>query len=354
MRRWGLTPAAGYALAAIRFPDRVAIVDERGPLTFTEVHRRSDALACALGRAAIDHRDTVAIMCRNHRWFVEATVACSKLGANVLYLDPADGASRLAEVVKREDPHALIYDEEFSELLRPVGRGRRHFIAWCDADRPARCPLLEELIAREGSVALAPPRKGRASSVLLAHHPSRSANGGKRKLPNSLVIPGAVMSKIPLRRGEVTVVAAPMFSRWGFLHFMLGLRLASTLVLPRELDPSGVLEAAERHQATALAVLPQTLTGIVELPEAMSACYDTTALEVIAVQGPALTSEVAIPAMRRFGDVLYNLHGSTVVRLNEDWVRQPLAAGEPARVVPNLRVSGGASGEYAARRGAQR
>jgi hypothetical protein len=58
--------------------------------------------------------------------------------------------------------------------------------------------------------------------------------------------------------------------------------------------------------------------------------------------------------MRRFGDVLYNLHGSTVVRLNEDWVRQPLAAGEPARVVPNLRVSGGASGEYAARRGAQR
>jgi fatty-acyl-CoA synthase len=217
VRRWGLTPAAGYALAAIRYPDRVAIVDDRGPLTFAEVHRRSDALAGALHRAGIDHQDTVAIMCGNHRWFIEATVACCKLGANILYLDPADAGSRLAEIVRREDPHALIYDEEFSELLHPVGRGRRHFIAWCDADRPARCPLLEELIAREGSVSLAPRWTGRASTVLVSH-PSRSADGADSKLPNSLAIPGAVVSRIPLRRGEVTVLAAPMFGRWGFLE----------------------------------------------------------------------------------------------------------------------------------------
>jgi fatty-acyl-CoA synthase len=167
VRRRGLTPAAGYALAAIRYPDRVAIVDDRGPLTFAEVDRRSEALASAFHRAGIGHRDTVAIMCRNHRWFVEATVACRRLGANMLYLDAEDTPSGLAGVVASENPHALIYDEEFSELLQPVGRGRRHFIAWCDRDRPARCPVLEELIAREGVVATTPPRNGRASTVLL-------------------------------------------------------------------------------------------------------------------------------------------------------------------------------------------
>ena len=128
LRRWGLTPGAAYGLAAIRYPDRAAIIDERGPLTFAEVHRRTDALAHAFRATGIDHRDTVAIMCRNHRGFIEATVACSKLGANVLYLDPGATASTLAGAVGREDPHALIYDEEFSERLRPLGHGRRRFI----------------------------------------------------------------------------------------------------------------------------------------------------------------------------------------------------------------------------------
>jgi fatty-acyl-CoA synthase len=146
-----VTSAAAYGLAAIRYPERVAIIDDRGPLTFAEVQWRTNALACALRRAGLDHRDTVAIMCRNHRWSIEATVACCKVGANIVHLDPADAASRIADIVGHENPHALIYDEEFSELLHPVGRGRNHFIAWCDPDRPARCPLLDELIAREGS-----------------------------------------------------------------------------------------------------------------------------------------------------------------------------------------------------------
>ncbi|MFI4977796.1 MAG: AMP-binding protein [Solirubrobacterales bacterium] len=350
--RWGLTPAAAYGLAAIRYPDRAAIIDERGPLTFAEVHRRTDALAHALGATAIEHRDTVAIMCRNHRGLIEATVACSKLGANVLYLDPGAAASTLADVVAREDPHALIYDEEFSELLRPLGHRRRRFIAWCDPGRHSRYPLLEELIARQGSVLLAPPGRGKESSVTLACLGPGSPQGAGRKLPSSLLTPGAIVSRIPLRRGEVTIIGAPMFSSWGFLHFTLGLRLSSTLVLHREFDPHQVLAAADEHQATALAVLPEMLEAIMALPEATSACYDTDALRVIAVQGRALPSEVALPAIRRFGDVLYNLHGPIVVQLDGDWVRQTHAVGEPTRVVGDLWLSGGPVGEYAARRGA--
>jgi hypothetical protein len=105
--------------------------------------------------------------------------------------------------------------------------------------------------------------------------------------------------------------------------------LASTLVLPRQLDPIRVLDAADTHRTTALAVLPETLRGIVGLTEATSGCYDLSALSVIAVQGPALASDLAIPAMSRFGDILYHLHGSSVVRLGDDWQRLPTAAEPP-------------------------
>lgn len=53
LRRWGLTPAVARGVAAIRYPERAAIVDERGMLTFAEVHRRTNALANALRAAAM-------------------------------------------------------------------------------------------------------------------------------------------------------------------------------------------------------------------------------------------------------------------------------------------------------------
>jgi len=347
-RRWGLTPAGAYGLAAIRYPDRAAIIDERGALTFAEVHSRTDALARALRASAIDDRDTVAIMCRNHRGFIEATVACSKLGANIVYLDPAAAPSVIAKVIDREDPSTLIYDEEFSELLRPVGYGRQRLVAWRDADRHCRCAQLDELIAREGSVTLRPPDEGRGSTVMLAA-PGPGTGEAGRRLPSSLEIRGAVLSRIPLRRREVTMIAAPMFRTWGFLHLILGLRLASTLVLIRNFDPHDVLATADEHGVTALAVLPEMLASIMELPEATTACYRNEALRVVAVPGRGLASDLAIPAMERFGDVLYNLHGTCTVRLADRWTRKAWRAGDPARL-GGLPLGGGASGEYAAHR----
>src|SRR5215210_5855273 len=80
--RFGITPAAGYTAAAARYPGDVALIDERGTLTFREVDERSNALARALSDAGVDEGDGVALMVRNHRGWVETVTACSKLGAN--------------------------------------------------------------------------------------------------------------------------------------------------------------------------------------------------------------------------------------------------------------------------------
>src|SRR5205085_7018258 len=132
LNRWGPTAAAAYAGAAARFGDRVAIVDERGAVTFGEVHRRTNALASELRRSGIAEGDGVAIMCRNHRGFIEATVACAKLGASALYLNTSFAGPQIADVVQREDPVALVYDEEFARLVEDAGKGRKRFIAWAE------------------------------------------------------------------------------------------------------------------------------------------------------------------------------------------------------------------------------
>ena len=79
--------------------------------------------------------DGVAIMCRNHRGFIDATVACSKLGANALYLNTAFAGPQITDVVKREGPRALIFDEEFTDLVGDAATRRKRFIAWTDGER---------------------------------------------------------------------------------------------------------------------------------------------------------------------------------------------------------------------------
>ena len=72
----------------------------------------------------IGYGDGVGIMCRNHRGFIEATLAAAKLGASALYLNTMFAGPQLVEVMRREGPKALVYDEEFADLLDGRRRGR--------------------------------------------------------------------------------------------------------------------------------------------------------------------------------------------------------------------------------------
>src|SRR5919206_1444523 len=98
--RYGPTPAAGYAASALRYPDEPAVIDELGTLSFREVNERANALAHTLRAEGIGEGDGVGLMCRNHRGWVDVAVACSKLGADALFLNTAFSGPQLADVVE--------------------------------------------------------------------------------------------------------------------------------------------------------------------------------------------------------------------------------------------------------------
>ena len=313
LHRWGFTPAAGYMASAARYPDDLAIIDELGTLTFGQVQRRSNSLAHALSDAGVLEGDGVAVMCRNHRGFIETTIALSKLGAHALFLNTAFAAPQLADVVAREKPVALVYDQEFENLLEEAGKRRKRFVAWHydDGDSPSD-PTLDELIAKGDASEVVPPaEKGRV--VILTSGTTGTPKGASRSQPEALSPAVTLLSRIPLRARETTMVAAPLFHSWGFAHFTLGLLLSSTLVLRRRFDPEATLADVARHQATCLPVVPVILQRMLELTEEERRRHDVSSLKVVAVSGLALPGELAARFMDEFGDVIYNLYGSTEV-----------------------------------------
>jgi acyl-CoA synthetase (AMP-forming)/AMP-acid ligase II len=262
-------------------------------------------------------------------------VALSKLGCNALFLNTMFAGPQITEVCDREQPVALIFDDEFRELVGDALQGRKGFVAWFDGQegKPDDLPLIEDLIATGSRKGLqAPPDRGRVT--ILTSGTTGTPKGANSKQPDSLAPAAALFSKIPLRARERTMVAAPMFHSWGFAHFTLGMALSSTLVLRRKFTEEGTLSDVARHRCTALAVVPVMLQRILELPPETIDRYDTRCLRVIAASGSALPGELALKVMDRFGDVLYNLYGSTevawaTIATPKDLRAAPGTAGRP-------------------------
>ena len=311
--RFGPTPAGGYTASFERYADDTAIIDERGTLTFREVHERTNALAHALQAEGIGVGDSIGLMCRNHRGFIDAVIAASKVGANVLFLNTAFSGPQLADVAKREKPKALIYDHEFEELIHDASRRRKRYIAWHEAeDGKPDDPRLDDLIDGGDTSDVSPPSE-RGKAIILTSGTTGTPKGASRSQPRSLDPAAALLAMIPLKAREKTMIAAPMFHSWGFVHFTLGMSLSSTVVLNRKFDPEATLSLTAQHECEALIVVPVMMQRILELPDDVLTRYDLSNLRVVAVSGSALPGAISDRWMDLFGENVYNLYGSTEV-----------------------------------------
>jgi len=332
--RWGASPATAAAVTAIQYPDEVSLIDELGSLTFEQVHRRSNALAHSLAERGVGPGKGVGIICRNHRGFVDATLAAAKLGASALYLNTAFSGPQLADVLEREGPEVLVYDEEFAGLLDGVDESIDRIVAWPE-DGSTDHPTLEALIDSGDESDLSPPAE-EPRFVILTSGTTGTPKGAQRSSPEGLGSFASLLAAIPYRSRETMVIAAPLFHSWGFTHFVLGMPLAQTVVLTRRFDEEETLESIDRNNANVLVVVPVMLQRIMALPEEKLAKYDLAELRIAALSGSALPGELAIRWMDHFGDNVYNLYGSTEVAIAtiarpEDLRSAPGTAGRPPR-----------------------
>jgi fatty-acyl-CoA synthase len=83
-------------------------------------------------------------------------------------------------------------------------------------------------------------------------------------------------------------------------------------------------------------MVPVMVQRIMQLPEETRKKYDLSSLRSIPLSGSALPGELAVKFMDEFGDVLYNLYGSTevawaTIATPEDLRESPGTAGPPPR-----------------------
>jgi fatty-acyl-CoA synthase len=316
IRKWGeigMLPA----LHARRNPDKVAIVDDDGELTWKELDEAANAVAHGLLEKGVRGGDGVAILARNSRWFAIAEFGCARVGARIILLNSSFSGPQIKEVSEREDAKLIIYDDEYTKDVSkadpPLGK-LRALATNPDSDESSGSDdeTLADLIDRS-SGSPAPKASKHSSIIILTSGTTGTPKGANRSTPPTLAPIGGILSHVPFKAGEVTSLPAPMFHALGFLHATIGAFLGSTLVLHRKFKPPVVLEDIEKHKVTAVVVVPVMLSRMLDALEKMDSRPDLSSLRIIFVSGSALGADVAERALKDFGPVVYNMYGSTEI-----------------------------------------
>jgi acyl-CoA synthetase (AMP-forming)/AMP-acid ligase II len=308
--RLGTGPAALASVAAARCGGRPALVDEVGAVTYAELDRRAAAIASALDRNfGVGPGRAVALMCRNHRGFAEGTVATSRLGADLLLLNTDFPGPQLAGVLERERPAAVVLDEEFSGAFDDAGFEGPRVLARLGGDTTEATldRLAEEAPARAHST------RAEGRVVILTSGTTGKPRGAPRR-PGAGALIGpmtTLLSRVPLRSGEPMFVAPPFFHGFGFAYLALGLFLGSPVVTRRRYEAEPTLAAIDHHRVRSLVAVPVMLARIMELAPEIRRRHDASSLRAVICGAGPLTGELSNAFMDAFGDVVYNLYGST-------------------------------------------
>ncbi|MFT4569438.1 MAG: acyl-CoA synthetase (AMP-forming)/AMP-acid ligase II [Hyphomicrobiaceae bacterium] len=334
-KKWGPTPAAGFAASASRRPDAVAIIDDDGQVTYAELDRRTNAIANGLAAAGVRAGHGVGLFARNHIGFVEATIALGKLGADTLLLNTGFAAPQLSEVLEREGVDVVVYDEEFAKVVDAGGGGRHRVVSYGSNDGH---PTLDDLVKNNSDAEPVPPsRHGR--TTILTSGTTGTPKGAQRSARSagldSLV---GIMGRMPLVAEQINFVVAPTFHSWGGAHLLMASLASCTVVLRRRFDPEDTLATIDREQPYAMAVVPVMMQRILQLPPEVIRKYDCSSVRVVGASGSALPGELAVRWMDTFGDNLHNFYGSTEVAtasiaMPDELRAVPGTAGRPPRGV---------------------
>ncbi len=316
-------------------PYAPAIVDEQGELAFGQLDEQSNAFAHGLLARGLRQGDVVAVLARDHRGMVLSMLATGKLGLRAVLMNTGFAKPQFAEVCEREKVKVVLHDSEFGDLMSAIPGSVPRILTWVDekdnAD-PAIPTLASVSMGRPTTPPPAPAKPG--GTVIL----TSGTTGTPKGTPRDKVSPfmsAQFIDRVPMPRDGTMVMAAPIFHGTGLSQFSLGLGLGNRVVFQqRRFDPEKTLANIQRYRADSLVVVPTMLQRLLDLPAEVRAKYDVSSLRVVFAAGSAIPPDVVVRSGEYFGEVLYNLYGSTecaviTVATPENLRKAPSTAGRP-------------------------
>lgn len=336
----GRGPSLGIVsqMHGIVLGNKVAIVDRHGPQTWRELDMRANKLARGLRQEGLHGSDRVALLLRNGREMIEVALGTQKLGLVACPLNTWAKPKELKNTLESADPSMLVYDTKHATQVEAAAHeGMTLVFVGAEKDSLPGSISYEELVETQTSLPPPPFTRDRGSPKVVIHTSGTTGTPKGAQRNSAAAGIGALanlLGRVPYRRDDVIFCPAPLFHSFGLATFTFAAALGATMVLPEKFDPEDSLRWIEEHQATAASFVPVMIKRILALDDDVRKKYDMSSLRIVMASGSAMSPELRKAAMELFGDVVYDLYGSTeigwvTIATPEDMKSKPKTVGRP-------------------------
>jgi acyl-CoA synthetase (AMP-forming)/AMP-acid ligase II len=326
VRRGGTNPYTLLAVAAARWPNRAAIIDDDGVLSYRELQSATESLARQLVRQGVEPGQAVGILCRNGRGFVQGVFAAALVGVDVVLVNTDFRTDALAAALSSHDIKTMISDSELAERVHAANESAM---------------VVDPATATTGDGGHRPDVAAAGRIVLLTSGTTGKPKGVPRSphMRSAVGVWVTILDRTRLRTGSRVSVAMPMFHGLGLGMMMLTVGLGGTMLTHRHFDAEAALAQASLHHADAFTAVPVVLARILDLPHAVRARNPVPSLRVVMSSGDRLDPSLGRRFMDTYGDILYNGYGSTEVGIGAlatptDLRDAPETVGKPVAGCP--------------------
>jgi long-chain acyl-CoA synthetase len=327
--------AENFRLLAERRPDRLALADERGTVTWASFDRRVNQLIGALRGAGLGPGDRIAVLCANRTELFEVLGAAMHAGLVVVPLNWHWVADEVAYVLDDAEAAALLVDHQYRAvaeeararlgrdvLLLPVGGDEYEALLVGQAsDEPADQVAAGPMFYTSGTTG---HPKGVRNAVTHAGLPASVWQ---------LVAAGAV-ENLALPVEGVTLLCGPAYhsAQWAFA--MLPFLNGGTVVMRQRFHAAEVLALIDEFHVTNLHLVPTQLHRLLRLPDQVRAQFTGESLVVVYHGAAPCPPEVKRRMIAWWGPRLVEYYGGTEGAIlstitSEEWLEHPASVGKP-------------------------
>lgn len=312
---WWLNLTFGDVLdrSAERTPDKTAVIDEKGSLTYGELRRKVDQFARVLLRIGIRKYDRILIQLPNCHEFLVAFYGMQRIGAVPVLAIPRHGLREISHFIKELEPKGWILPfqdgkrpfKELIEEVKPWAKGVEQVIMVCDEGETPPGVLSMESLMNEDPVEdspiedLAPfrPDPNDVAIILLTGGTTGMPKGVPRTHNSYLC--NIRYTNAETRPDDVRALATPIGHSMAHQGPVGGSVFCGATLCLISVPRSGpILNAIETHRVTSIGLVPTQLEDILNDPDLES--YDLSSLKRVGTVGSALRPETAQRARALF------------------------------------------------------
>ncbi|MGQ0622468.1 MAG: long-chain-fatty-acid--CoA ligase [Panacagrimonas sp.] len=267
-------------------PERQALIDASGAMSFSELDARSNRVANALLKLGIQPGMRVAFLGKNTVRYFEILFGVNKLGAALLPLNWRLAAPEMAAILQDATPVLLIADREYADLAATVvaSSGCACRVIGFDSAQPEGSEL-DELMRAAGATDPAIEINPWSTAILMY----TSGTTGKPKGVQlshqgylNLRLCEHLEPSFQYTSSDVMLTVMPLFHAMGIGLSLQALYNGAAVAVYSMPDPGELIKLIARDRPTILPLVPTVIQMLLDHPDAAQADYSSVRIVVYA------------------------------------------------------------------------